>query len=271
MQQSRFLMCPPPHFGVHYVINPWMEGQLHATDGPLAFSQWAQLHGILDQYAKVALLPAVPGLPDLVFTANAAVIHRQRAILSNFRYPERQAEAPHFAAWLKQDGFNVSTLPQGVFFEGAGDALLDRKQALLWFGHGFRSDLSAKPYLESWMDVEVQPLRLIDPRFYHLDTCFCPLESGYLLYYPAAFDDASNSAIQVRVPADHRLAVSEYDAMEFACNAVNIGNKVILNNASDDTVNWLAGHGFETVKTRMYEFMKAGGAAKCLSLRLDEA
>src|SRR5207249_2074783 len=24
-------------------------------------------------------------------------------------------------------------------------------------------------------------LRLVDPRFYHLDTCFCPLEGGYLI------------------------------------------------------------------------------------------
>ncbi len=233
--------------------------------------QWSRLHALLSERAEVASLPAVAGLPDLVFTANAALIYRETAVLSSFRCPERQPESPHFAKWLIADGFEVRTLPPGVLFEGAGDALFDRSEPLLWFGHGMRSDLAAKTYLEQFVDVEVQPLRLRNPSFYHLDTCLCPLEGGYLLYYPPAFDEAGNTAIERRVPRDRRLALSDEDAVHFACNTVNIGRSVILNHASQELVMQLNRCGFEVITTVLTEFMRAGGAAKCLSLRLNEA
>ncbi len=271
MQQARFLMCPPDHFGVEYVINPWMQGQLSATNNEVADRQWLQLRQILSRYATVASLPPVKGLPDLVFTANAAVLFGQTAVLSSFRFPERQPEAEHFGKWLTQEGFTVETLPNGVRFEGAGDALFDRSHPLLWFGHGYRSELGAQSHLQQHLRVEVQPLELCDPRFYHLDTCFCPLEGGYLLYFPPAFTAASNQAIESRVSQEKRIAVLEADAVRFACNAVNLGTKVVLNDASEDLKEQLNECGFEVIKTPVTEFMRSGGAAKCLSLRLDEA
>ncbi len=271
MAGSRFLMCPPVHFGVEYVINPWMEGQMDATNAAIAHRQWADLNAHLTKYSEVAFLPAIKGLPDLVFTANAALIHRDTAILSSFRFPERQPESEHFAAWLRADGFDVQTLPAGVLFEGAGDALFDRAQPLLWFGHGFRSDVSAKEHLEQFVEAEVQPLRLQDGRFYHLDTCFCPLEGGYLLYYPDAFDEQGKAAIEARIPLHRRMALTEEDALHFACNTVNIGKTVILNHASTGLSAWLEARGFQVITTPLTEFMRAGGAAKCLSLRLDES
>jgi N-dimethylarginine dimethylaminohydrolase len=271
MNQIRFLMCPPVHFGVEYVINPWMEGQIHATDAKLASAQWSRLHGLLNEHSKVVALPAVPGLPDLVFTANAALISRKSAVLSSFRHPERRPESRHFGDWLEADGFQVHTLPPGVMFEGAGDALFDRHEPLLWMGHGLRSDLAAKEYLERFVNVEVQPLRLCNPNFYHLDTCFCPLERGYLMYYPAAFDAPSVAAIEARIPVHRRIALSTEDAAHFACNTVNIGSKVILNYASHTLTTQLQQSGFTVTTTALTDFMRAGGAAKCLSLRLDES
>ena len=268
---SRFLMCPPHHFGVEYAINPWMQGQIKAADQQLASSQWARFQALLADYADVALMPAVRGLPDLVFTANAALVHNQTAVLSSFRCPERQPEARFYTEWLSEDGFRVKTPPSGTLFEGAGDALFDRGIAiLLWFGYGYRSNRAASAYLRKSIGAEVQELRLCDPRFYHLDTCFCPLEGGYLLYYPSAFDRQANAAIESRVPAGRRLAVGEEDAVHFACNAVNVGNKVILNYATRSLADWLSSRGFEVVQTPMSEFIKAGGSTKCLSLRLDE-
>ncbi|MBV8707164.1 MAG: nitrate reductase [Acidobacteriaceae bacterium] len=270
MSQPRFLMCSPQYFGVEYVINPWMNGQIHGTNYQLVTSQWSTLQTILKQYADVSLLPGIQGLPDLVFTANAAIIYRQTALVSSFRYPQRQPETQHFAEWLTADGFKVHTLPRDVLFEGAGDALFDRKEPLLWFGYGLRSDAAAKPYLEKFIGTEVQPLELCDPCFYHLDTCFCPLEDGYLLYYPGAFTKESRTAIETRVPAGQRLAVSREDAGQFACNAVNIGKQVVLNQSSREMTRWLSERGFTVIETPLTEFMKSGGAAKCLSLRLDE-
>ena len=271
MKSPRFLLCPPSYFGVQYVINPWMEGQLHHTDGALAQTQWAQLREKLARSAEILLIPPVDGLPDLVFTANAALIHRDQAVLSSFRCAERQGEEAFFREWLREQGFQVTTMPSGVHFEGAGDALLDRERPLLWAGHGFRSDFAAAAILHEATGLEVQPLRLRDPRFYHLDTCFCPLEHGYLLYYADAFDPESQAAIETRVPAEKRFSVPETDAVQFACNAISVDGRVILNNAGPATLGWLQDSGFSVETNNLSEFMKSGGAAKCLSLRLDEA
>lgn len=269
--ERRFLMCPPHHFGVEYVINPWMQGQVNAARQPLAAEQWGNFYSVVSTYADVVLMNPVCGLPDLVFTANAALICERTAILSSFRCPERQPEVQHYADWLRTDGFDVKTMPPGKLFEGAGDALFDRgAHKLLWLGYGYRSNDAAIQYVRETIGLDVQPLRLCDPRFYHLDTCFCPLEDGYLLYYPSAFDDESNRAIQSRVPAGKRFAVSAEDAANFACNAVNIDGLVILNKATSDLQDWLKSRSFEVIQTRMSEFMKAGGSTKCLSLRLDE-
>lgn len=270
MKRVRYLMCPPAHFGVEYVINPWMEGQIDATSRELASRQWSQLHSILSNYAEVSLLKPVAGMPDMVFTANAGLVRRGKAVLSSFRHPERQPEEPRFEAGLTAHGFQVEKLPRDTPFEGAGDALFDRQQPLLWFGHGIRSSAEARPFVERYLDVEAEPLQLRDSRFYHLDTCFCPLEGGYLLYFPAAFDEPTNRIIEARVPACKRLAVSEQDASYFACNAVNIGKTVIVNRASEILKQQLQSKSFVVVETPMTEFMKAGGAAKCLTLRLDE-
>lgn len=265
-------MCPPDYFGVEYVINPWMEAQVHHADQQLAATQWNDLCSTIGKLATVLLMPPVPKLPDLVFTANAALIYGETAVLSSFRCQERQPEAEHYAKWLQSSGFTVRTLPEGALFEGAGDSLLDRgSQPLLWSGYGYRSNLEALPLLQAYIGVEVQPLRLCDPRFYHLDTCFCPLEGGHLLYYPGAFDAAGNAAIEYRVPAAKRLEIVESEAVLFTCNAVNIGRTVILNEAGPRTESWLQERGFDVIKTRTTEFMKAGGSAKCLSLRLDES
>ena len=128
METARFLMCPPSFFGIDYVINPWMEGQIAGTNLHLASEQWSRLHALLSKESEVNLLSPVSGLPDLVFTANAALIVGEKAVLSSFRCRERQPEAQHFSQWLHDFGFTVSTLPSDLYFECAGDALLDRGQ-----------------------------------------------------------------------------------------------------------------------------------------------
>ncbi|MDR7921938.1 MULTISPECIES: TIGR00300 family protein [unclassified Thermosynechococcus] len=266
----RFLMCPPTHYEVDYVINPWMEGNIHKSSRDRAQEQWQKLYEIIHARATVDLIEPQPGWPDMVFTANAGLVLGDRVVLSRFYHPERQGEEPYFKAWFESQGYQVFELPKQLPFEGAGDALLDREGRWLWAGYGFRSELDSHAYLAKWLDIEVLSLRLMDERFYHLDTCFCPLTDGYLLYYPPAFDAYSNRLIELRVPADKRIAVKEADAVNFACNAVNIDRTVILNCASQELKSALAQVGFEVVETPLTEFLKAGGAAKCLTLRVTE-
>ncbi|MGH2413152.1 MAG: arginine deiminase-related protein, partial [Microcystaceae cyanobacterium] len=266
----RFLMCAPDHYDVDYVINPWMEGNIHKSSRDSAVDQWHQLHHIIKDKAIVDLVTPQPGWPDMVFTANAGLVLGQTVVLSRFFHKERQGEEPHFKQWFEDNGYTVHELPKDLPFEGAGDALLDREGRWLWAGYGFRSELDSHPYIAKWLDIEVLSLRLIDERFYHLDTCFCPLTGGYLLYYPPAFDAYSNRVIQMRIPAEKLIVVSEADAVNFACNAVNIQSIMIMNKASEVLKQRLSEVGFEVIETPLTEFLKAGGAAKCLTLRVTE-
>ncbi|BDA66188.1 hypothetical protein RIVM261_050290 [Rivularia sp. IAM M-261] len=266
----KFLMCAPDHYDVDYVINPWMEGNIHKSSRDKAVEQWQGLHHILKEHAIVDLVAPEKGVPDMVFTANAGLVLGNNVVLSRFLHKERQGEEPFFKAWFEQNGYTVYELPKDLPFEGAGDALLDREGRWLWAGYGFRSELDSHPYLAKWLDIEVLSLRLIDDRFYHLDTCFCPLANGYLLYYPGAFDSYSNRLIEMRVAAEKRIVLEEADAVNFACNAVNIDHIVVMNKASDSLKARLSEVGFQILETPLTEFLKAGGAAKCLTLRTTE-
>ncbi|WP_421657134.1 TIGR00300 family protein [Leptothermofonsia sp. ETS-13] len=266
----RFLMCPPDYYDVDYVINPWMEGNVHKSSRDRAVEQWHQLFHIIKEHAIVDLVKPQPGVPDMVFTANAGLVLGNNVVLSRFYHKERQGEEPFFKQWFEEQGYRVYELPKDLPFEGAGDALFDREGRWLWAGYGFRSELETHPMIARWLDIEVLSLRLMDERFYHLDTCFCPLSDGYLLYYPGAFDSYSNRLIELRVPNEKRIAIKEEDAVNFACNAVNIDHIIILNKASDELKQQLGAVGFQLIETPLTEFMKAGGAAKCLTLRVTE-
>lgn len=267
---DRYLMCTPEHFCVDYVINPWMQGNVAACSNDVARRQWQALAEAIGAVAEVDRLAGEAGVPDMVFTANAGLVLGNTFVLSRFRHAERQPEEAYFETWFRRQGFNVVRLAPALAFEGAGDALLDRGQQLLWLGHGHRSSAQCAPVLSGMLDIEVEALRLADARFYHLDTCLCPLEGGYLMYYPGAFDAASLERIRARVPAARRIEVEDADALDFACNAVNSGRHVFLNRASRELAQRLASLGFILHQTPLGEFMKAGGSAKCLTLKLNE-
>ncbi len=270
MTPIRFLMCAPDHYDVDYVINPWMEGNIHKSSRDRAVEQWEKLFHVLSGHAVVDLVKPELGVPDMVFTANAGLVLGDTVVLSRFFHKERQGEEPYFKQWFEDQGYTVHELPKDLPFEGAGDALLDREGRFLWAGYGFRSELDSHPYLAKWLDIEVLSLRLVDERFYHLDTCFCPLAGGYLLYYPAAFDSYSNRLIEMRVAPEKLIAIGEADAVNFACNAVNVEQVVVVNKISTPLQTRLADAGFQVIETPLTEFLKAGGAAKCLTLRVTE-
>jgi N-dimethylarginine dimethylaminohydrolase len=265
---ERLLMCAPDWFGVDYVINPWMEHHVGLTHAERAREQWAELRDFLARDAELVFVTPQQGLPDMVFTANAGLELDGKAVVSRFRAPERRGEEPYFRDFFATQGFEIVSWPQEITFEGAGDALLDVSRDILWCGHGFRTDAAAVPLLQTIFGRRTVDLRLVDPRFYHLDTCFSPLSSGHVMYYPAAFDAASRAAIKEVAPPDLRIEVDEADAQRFACNAVEIAGSVVLNDASEALQARLRTAGFTPVLTPLGEFMMSGGAAKCLVLRL---
>jgi arginine dihydrolase len=261
----QILMCPPDYYGIEYEINPWMSRQRQA-DRDVAIKQWQGLVGILTRLGvEVALLTPVQGLPDLVFTANAALIYEKRAVLSHFRHTQRQGEEPLCAEWFKKHGFTVELLPEGRFFEGAGDALFCGETLIA--GYRIRSDVRSQQLLGELLKQEVIPLELIDDHYYHLDTCFCPLAPGEAIWYPGAFDDYGRRALAERVKT--LIPVAAEEAQSFACNAVIVGRHVVTNSGCPQLHRDLAARGYTPHETPLSEFVKAGGSAKCLTLRLD--
>lgn len=265
---SRLLVCPPDYFGIEYEINPWMR-RSNAVDSGQAVRQWHHLMQVLEQEvgAQLERMQPIPGLPDLVFTANAGVVMGRKAVPSRFRYAERQKEEAYFEDWFRTHGYDVLTLEKGLVFEGAGD-LLGFPDG--WFGgYRQRSDIRAFSIISEWFTKEILPLELVDSRFYHLDTCFCPLSGGELLYYPAAFDRYGRAAIAERIAPERRLAIPEDEALKFACNAVCVGKHVTLPTGCPHTEQLLAARGYRLHPVPLDEFMKSGGSAKCLTLALD--
>ena len=265
---SRLLVCPPDYFAIDYEINPWMQ-RANAVNPDRAKAQWRELMRVLEQDVGATLerMPPVPHLPDLVFTANAGVVVGRRVVTSRFRHPERQREEAYFEAWFREHGYEVVTLEAGLHFEGAGD-LLGFSET--WFGgYRQRTDINAYPVLSTIFGREIIPLELLDGRFYHLDTCFCPLSGGEILYYPSAFDRYGQAVIADRIPAQRRIAVCEAEALRFACNAVCVGKHVVMPGGCPLVVGHLTERGYRVHPTALDEFMKSGGSAKCLTLALD--
>jgi N-dimethylarginine dimethylaminohydrolase len=261
----RILTCPPDYFGIEYEINPWMS-RSRPSDHQTAVRQWNDLVEILKGAgATVETLTPVAGLPDLVFTANAALIFRHRAILARFRHAQRQKEEPYDAAWLTQHGFTVEAPPEGVYFEGAGDALFCGDT--LFAGYRIRSDARGHQEIGQMLGVRVIPLELVDPYYYHLDTCFCPLAPAAAIWYPAAFDDYARRVLPELV--GHLIDVEPEEARHFACNAVVIGRTVVTNTGCPKLHTELRRRGYMPLETPLSEFVKSGGSAKCLTLRLD--
>lgn len=279
--KARFLICRPQHFAVTYSINPWMDPNAWAGNGDVlharAVRQWDGLHRTLRACGTaIETVEPQPGLPDLVFTANAAVVLDRKAVLARFLHPERQREQPVFAASfhaLKARGLldEVVELPPGVTLEGAGDCLWDRSRKLFWIGSGFRSDEAARDVVEREFGVPCLPLALVDPNFYHLDTALCALPSGDVLYYPAAFTAAALEIIHAHVAPAQCIALSRADAVRFAANAVCIDRLIVMSSCSDALRRTLEGRGYTVAKTPLQAFLRSGGSACCLTLRLDHA
>jgi len=207
----------------------------------------------------------VKGLPDLVFTANAGLIYRGAAIPSRFRHPQRQQEEAHDRQWFEEHGFQVQPLKSETYLEGAGDALFCGET--LFAGYRIRSDVRGHRELGELMQCEVIPLELVNERYYHLDTCFCPLAAGMAIYYPPAFDAYARDVLHANI-AD-LIPVSDEESEHFACNAVVLGETVVTNTGCPSLHRQLRARGFETAECALSEFVKAGGSAKCLTLRLD--
>ena len=278
MDRPTFLMTDPGCFDVSYRINPWMDpkGWTPAHAAAACAGSAALRAALTAAGAHVETIGAVKGLPDLVFPANAAVVLDGKVLLARFRHPERQGEEPILRSVfqrLKTRGLvrEIVDLPEGLFHEGAGDAIWDADRRLFWCGHGPRSSRAAIPVIRDAFGQETVALELATEQFYHLDTCFCPLAGGQVLYYPPAFTPEGLSTIRARVPEAQRIEATAEEAAAFCVNAVNIGDKLIMARAPDSLRTRLQARGYSLVEVDLGPFILSGGASYCMTLRLDRS
>lgn len=259
------LMCPPDYYEIAYEINPWMSVR-RQTDQILAAKQWNAYRELLTKKLKVRveIIPPVKHLPDMVFTANAGLVKKRLFVRSNFRHKERQEEERHFEAWFRKKGYRVKTMDRPFCFEGEGDALFMGRE--LYTGFHFRSDVEAHDILSGYLQCPYFALELCDKRFYHLDTCFAPLNDRSALVFLPAFEMVSQMTLLETIPDPIR--VPEEEALRFACNGVVLGEDVVMPEGCPATAQELEKRGFRVHTLDFSEFIKAGGAAKCLVLKI---
>jgi N-dimethylarginine dimethylaminohydrolase len=257
-----FLLCTPDYFKVDYSINPWMSGE--KVDVKIAIFEWLDLvMKIQKAGGEVKVIKPVEGLPDMVFTANCGIIHKTKVVLSNMKHKERQDESRYFAPWFAEHGYDVINMhPKGVF-EGCGDALVHND--ILIGGFGFRSNLLGLEIAAGTLGLKLIELELADPRYYHLDTCFCKVSKTHAIYYPKAFKPGEIDKLKGVIEL---TPVSEVDARKFMCNSMLVNDTLLIPACETETELLLNELGIKTVHVGVSEFLKSGGSIQCLCLKL---
>ena len=273
------IMTDPKYYEVSYTINPWMRPDQWSSSPKAAHAhacrQWQDLKTHLQNAGmEVMVIPGVPGLPDLVFPANAAIVLDGKALMARFRYPERQGEEQFFLDYfngLKTLGYlhSVDTFPDDVFQEGAGDCIWDAQRSLFWTGWGPRSDRRAMGHIVGHFGQRVVGLELITDKYYHLDTCFSVLSGGEILYFPEALSIQSRILLEEMVPESQRIIATADEAAAFSLNAVNVGKTLFLSAPPASLDAKLRERGYECVPLDLSYFVMSGGGSFCLTLRLD--
>ncbi len=258
----RYAMTPPTFFAIEYAINPWMDVNA-PVDVRVAQAQWEGLYRTyLGLGHRVELIEPVPGLPDMVYAANAGFIARDIAIVARFRFAERAGESRAYADWMSALGYRPASTRHAN--EGQGDLLMVGGMVLA--GYGFRTDRRAHPEITAALGLPVVSLELVDPRFYHLDTALAVLDDHTIAFYPPAFSAAA--AAQLRALFPDAIEVGSADAYVLGLNAVSDGYHVVLPAAAMGFASQLRQAGFDPVGVELSELLKGGGSVKCCTLEV---
>jgi N-dimethylarginine dimethylaminohydrolase len=257
-------MCPPDHFTVEYAINPWMTTEV-PVDSAAAREQCLGIVAAIEAAGgRVSTIAPDPALPDMVFTANAGLVSDGVFAPARMRFPERGREPELAAAWAAAAGLDVRSIDVGTF-EGMGDALPFGDVFVA--GHGQRSDMVAWRALSRRLGIDFAAVELPDPRFYHIDLVFSPLSNRSALVAPTGLTKRGLQTIRRLVPDP--ILLTDDEATSFTANSIVVGDTVISPAASPRIQTELGKRGFRSVITPVPEFLKAGGAVRCLTLPLD--
>jgi N-dimethylarginine dimethylaminohydrolase len=273
---SEALMVQPTYFSVDYVINPHMTEHVGKVNKDKAYKEWEVIRDTFTQSGlTVHELEGQPGLPDMVFCANQSLPfvdpdNNKHVLMSIMHADQRKEEVPFIEQWYRQHGYEIHYLDDNKVkdFEGMGDAIWHTGKRLIWGGYGYRSDMNAYKRITELFDVPVLALELVSESFYHLDTCFCMLDSETALIYPAAFTEEGLAMIRKLIP--HVIEADQHEAEElFACNATcPDGQNVVIQEGCDQVNEQLRGSGFTVHEVSTEEYLKSGGSVFCMKMLL---
>lgn len=261
---KRVLLCRPRHFTVDYIINPHM--QPYSVDTDHAMAQWEQLVTTLESLKiTVEIIEQKSDVPDMVFATDQGIVRDGSVLLANFRYPQRQKERQYYREWFREHDFRLRALSNIFPFEG-GDTLFFGD--MLFVGTGFRASVASCEELAAKLAIDVMPLRLIDPYFYHLDMAFLPVNHETAFYYPPAFSKNSRHLLKRLVPNLYEMskeAVEAYGANSF----VSGKDIVIAAGTPKEFRQQLQAMDLVVHEVDISEFKKAGGGIHCLICVLE--
>jgi arginine dihydrolase len=263
---TKLLMCRPTHFSeLDFVINPWM--QPGTIDQVQTIQQWGGLVKLYESLGiQVKIIEQEKGVPDMVFAADQGVVRGNRVIFSRFITPERRGESAHYEKWFREHGYEIQKLPDDCYFEGNGDSFFCQDKLLI--GVGYRADQKTCDVIAQLLNCEVVPLQIADPRFYHIDVGFLPLDEETAFYYPQAFTEAAQKQLQKIIP--NLLELTEEEVNGFSANSVVSGNHVILQAGNPTFEKKLKDLEYLPVAVDLSEFKKSGGGTHCLTNVLED-
>lgn len=262
---KKVLMCEPKYFQVDYSINPWMK--VGSVNKKKAYQQWLELLRVLrDLGVMVDVIEQEKGLPDMVFSADQGIIKGDEILLGNFRFPQRKMENEIYKNWFEKQNLKIRNLPKNICFEGGGESVWFGGR--LFVGFGFRGDLGAIREIRKSWGIEVIPLKLINPYFYHLDTALFVLNKEIVFYYPNAFSEKSQVTLKKIVP--NLISIEKKEAFNFAANSLVTDHHAVIQEGNRRTKKGIEGQGYRVIEINVSEFMKAGGGIHCLTSILEE-
>ncbi|MEU4677152.1 dimethylargininase [Micromonospora sp. NPDC023737] len=260
-RKRTYLMCSPEHFAVEYAINPWMDVTA-PVDTELTVKQWDRLRETLVQLGhEVHLLTPERGLPDMVYAANGAFVVDGVVYGAQFKHEQRAAEAAAHRAFYESQGWRF--IAPSETNEGEGDFAYvpEAHGGLILAGHGFRTELPAHAEAQEALGRPVVSLRLVDPRFYHLDVALAAIDDANIVYFPGAFSAASQKVLAQLFP--DAVIADDADIMAFGLNLVSDGLNVVLNSQAAGLAEKLEAVGYHPVPVELSELKKGGGSVKC--------
>lgn len=261
---NKVLLCRPTYYRVEYEINPWMKKG--SVDRGRALYEWETLVQTFEaSNIQSYIVEQHERYPDMVFATDEGIVDKKNILLSNFRYKQRRGEQNCYLPWYRRQNLNIIHLKSQFFFEG-GDAIRWRDQ--LFLGFGFRTDFDAATYISSYLDADVYTVRLIDPFYFHLDTCLFVLNDDVAFYYPKAFDQPSRDLLRRVIPKLEILTEEEAEA--FAANSLVTDHHVIIPKQKTRFAERIKSFGYNPIEVSMNEFLKSGGGVHCLTQVIEE-